>query len=404
MSSLEKTLLLINFAIYSLLAVFSYSQVDLNLTISKNPLVLNFVSFMQQIGYYNRPLSSIIYILFIITAFSFFAYNLLLFHKSKIGLRYLKFSLALNTLVLIFAYPFLSADIFNYLFDAKIILKYHASPYTHKPLDFPADEWLRFMRWTHRFSPYGPIWLLGSLVPYLLGFGKFILTLFTFKIFIAFFHILNSFLIYKILLTLDNKKALFGTAFYALNPLLLIEGVANGHNDVVQASFFLLPILLIIYSKRLPAFLTLLLGAMIKYLSVMLLPLFIADVIFRKKLRILILATLIIILVFTVIYSSFGIKVPFVNSGSTQVQFQPWYLFWSLPLIAILNYIPLTLLTLALAFGASLRYLPYLYYGDWSHAGTILFMEIITLTPLICLALFLLLKKLKLLIKTDEVA
>jgi len=66
---------------------------------------------------------------------------------------------------LLFSYPFLSHDLFNYLFDAKIVTFYHQNPYILKALDFPSDPWLRFMHWTHRTYPYGPSFLFLTLVP-----------------------------------------------------------------------------------------------------------------------------------------------------------------------------------------------------------------------------------------------
>src|SRR3989304_2036465 len=109
MSKLEKILLTANIILYGFLAIFSYAYVDLNLTLSQNPQFLLFVRLMQQLGYYHRPQAT---------------------------LKYLKISTITNTLLLILAYPFLSSDLFNYLFDARIILNYHSNPYTHKALDF----------------------------------------------------------------------------------------------------------------------------------------------------------------------------------------------------------------------------------------------------------------------------
>src|SRR3989344_5619935 len=177
MTIIEKKLLLINLLLYVFIWIYSFTQVDLNLTLVSNQFAVSFISLLQRLGYYQRSASTFAYLLLIGLLFSFFIYNLWLFYKAKIGFKYLVFSSILNTVLLIFSYPFLSADIFNYLFDAKIILKYHTSPYTHKPLDFPLDDWLRFMRWTHRYSPYGPLWLFLSLIPAVLGFGKFILNL-----------------------------------------------------------------------------------------------------------------------------------------------------------------------------------------------------------------------------------
>lgn len=382
MSQLEKILFAVNVAFYGFLAIFSYAYVDLNLTLSQNQLVLNLVSTMQQLGYFQRPTATLIYLLFIIFTFSFFIFNLWLFYRSKIGVRYLSISTVTNTIILILAYPFLSSDLFNYLFDAKIILNYHVSPYTHRPLDFPNDEWLRFMRWIHRYSPYGPLWLGFSLIPAALGFGKFILNFLAFKIFIGIFHLVNTFLIYRILQKIDPKLRLYGTAFYALNPLFLIEGVANAHHDVVLATFLIGSIYFLTVAKTSRSILTLLAGTLVKYIPILNLPwLLWATFAKKKNIRLLIILNLITMATFTYLFSSFRLTVPFVSSGATQVQFQPWYLFWTLPYIALLPRIALIAVATALMFGASLRYLPYLYFGDWSHPGTISFMQAVTIVP-----------------------
>src|SRR3989338_10974841 len=336
MSRLERILLLTGVILYGLLVVLSYSYVDLNLTLSQNHTVVNFISSMQQLGYYHRPVATLISGMLIIFTFSIFILILYLIYKRKIRLKYLVFSTILNTLILIFAYPFLSHDLFNYLFDAKIILNYHSNPYTHRPLDFPNDEWLRFMRWTHRLSPYGPSWLGMSIIPAFLGFGKFILNFLTFKIFIAIFHLINTYLIWKILNRVNIKTATFGTAFYALNPLFLIEGVANAHNDVVLATFMIASVYFIAVGKSLWAYLLLFSGTLVKYIPILNLPWLMWITISKKKKSIdqLILLNLVTMAVFTYLYSSFKITVPFVSSGATQIQFQPWYLFWTLPFVA----------------------------------------------------------------------
>ena len=381
MEKRQHVLLTINVLLYLFLAVFSYSYVDLNLTLSQNPAILHFVKTMQQLGYFNRSIATSIYLLFIIVAFSFFIYNLWLFKKEKVGLAYLRKSTIINTVILIFAYPFLSSDLFNYLFDARIILKYHASPYDYRAIDFPNDDWIRFMRWIHRYSPYGPLWLLMSLIPAVLSFGKFILNLFAFKIAIGLFHLINTVIIYKILTKINIKNALFGVAFYALNPLFLIEGVANAHNDVVLVTFMLLPIYFLVVKKTGLSIIALLSGFLIKYIPIINLPWLILTAFAKLNTYSLIVLNLLTMTVFTYVYSSFGITVPFVSGGSTQIQFQPWYLFWTLPFIALIPNIKLLIVAIAISFGASLRYLPFLYWGDWSQTGTTNFMQLVTILP-----------------------
>lgn len=377
-----KYLLWISTILLFVTSIFSYSYVDLNLTIVKNSLILKLIGSLQTVAYYKRPLATFIYLSLVITLFSVFSYLLYQAYRSSLFLPTIKKIVIISTLIMIFAYPFLSADLFNYLFDAKIVWHYGQNPYTHKPLDFPQDDWLRFMRWVHRYSPYGPVWIGISLIPAILGFGKFILNFFAFKFFIGSFHIINSYLVYQILKKTNSKYLLPGVLFYALNPLFLIEGVVNAHNDIVQMSFILLSVYFLVSKNKVKSAATIILGSLIKYISLLLLPAFLIKMIKpNARLEQLVLITLGIVFLFTYIYSSFGVKVPFVAQGSTQIQFQPWYLLWSLPLIALIPYPQLIIPAVTLSIGASLRYLPYLYYGDWTHQGTIMFMQLVTILP-----------------------
>lgn len=385
MTKLEKVFIGVTLAISVAFSVFSYSFVDLNLTLTQNTQALNLINSLQQIAYYNRPLSTTIFVALLSVSFFFFTINLFLFFKSKLSFKYLVISTTLATIILMFSYPFLSYDIFNYMFDAKIISHYHLSPYTHKPLDFASDDWLRFMRWVHRYSPYGPLWLLMSLVPYAAGLGKFITTLFAFKIFIGTFHLINTFLIHKILQSGDKKFQLFATSFYALNPLFLIEGVTNAHNDVVLTAFVLLSVNYLATTNKFKSLVGIFVGALIKYISILLLPYIIASSFVKRlnKAEFYIYYSLLVLAFFTFIFSSFNVTVPFVSSGATQTQFQPWYLFWTIPLISLLRSKILYILALGLSIGALLRYIPFIYYGDWSHSGSVEFMTMILPVPTI---------------------
>ncbi len=182
----------------------------------------------------------------------------------------------------------------------------------------------------------------------------------------------------------DPKKAILGTAFYALNPLFLIEGIANGHNDLVFATFLLLPIYFSLERKReILSYLSFAAGALIKYISILNLPWYFAKVYFKKPkgFENFVILNILTMAVFTIIYSTVAIKVPFVASGSTQVQFQPWYLFWTIPFIAFIPNPFYMAMAIILAIGSMLRYLPFIYFGDWSQSGTIQYMQLVTVLP-----------------------
>src|SRR3989344_6751156 len=139
-----------------LLFLYSFTQGDVGLTLTRASVWQAPQHFFQHIGYFDRPLSTMLYIVLLFLLFGF--YLLFLFLAAKKGIdKKNVLKLVLVTAVLgAFSYNAFSYDLFNYIFDAKIITHYQQNPYEHKALDYPMDPMLSFMRWTHRLYPYGP--------------------------------------------------------------------------------------------------------------------------------------------------------------------------------------------------------------------------------------------------------
>ena len=175
------------FAAYSFVFVilglffYSFTQVDLSLTLSQASIFQTVEKSFQQIGYFNRPLSAGLYLLFLILMFSYYVYFLYLAYKKRIATKDIFIIITLTGIFLTFSYNAFSYDLFNYIFDAKIITFYHKSPYIYKALDFPVDPMLSFMHWTHRYYPYGPFWLVLTAPLSYAGANIFLLTFFIFK-------------------------------------------------------------------------------------------------------------------------------------------------------------------------------------------------------------------------------
>ena len=205
------------------LSIYSYSLVDPNLTFVSNRWWEFFRERMIELGYYRRDLSWLIYLSIIILLFAAYFY----FKKKYKRLNALKLAIIISALTLI-SYPFLSHDFFNYMFDAKLVTYYHVNPYLFKALDFPSDPWIRFMHWTHRTYPYGPIFLLITLLPSYFSLGKFFLSFLFFKLTFIAFYLLAVYYLNKL-----NKRY---AILFATNPLVIIEGLVNSHNDLISVS------------------------------------------------------------------------------------------------------------------------------------------------------------------------
>ncbi|PIY72387.1 hypothetical protein COY87_01240 [Candidatus Roizmanbacteria bacterium CG_4_10_14_0_8_um_filter_33_9] len=251
---MKKITLIFYILLIFILAFYSYALIDPNITFFQHPLWVMFRDPLVQFGYYNREGSWWTYFILVILLFlfSFFAVR---FYK-KINI--VKLSCVIGG-ILLFSYPFLSHDFFNYMFDARILTYYGKNPYLFKALDFPADKWTRFMHWTHRTYPYGPIFLILSLVPSFLGFGKFTLTFILFKA-----TFIGLYIISVVLLSRLNKK---WAVMFATHPLIIIEGLVSSHNDMVALSFAIIGIYFLYKNKNKWGRILFLLSLGIKYLS-----------------------------------------------------------------------------------------------------------------------------------------
>ena len=237
------------FIVIFLFSIYSYSLVDLNLTLFNSTLWDNFRNFIIQIGYFNRGLSTTIFVSGIIIL------TCLYLLVKKIKPDPIKLALVIS-LVSLIAYPFLSHDFFNYMFDAKILTFYGKNPYLFRALDFPADHWIRFMHWTHRVYPYGPTFLPITLIPSFLSGGKFILSLFFFKLTFTLFYLAAVWAVNKI----DKNKALI----VATHPLIIIEGLITPHNDLIAMSLGLVGIYLL-FNKKVWSRALFIISGLIKY-------------------------------------------------------------------------------------------------------------------------------------------
>jgi len=342
-----------------LFLIYSFSQVDLNLTLSTNSLYLAFQKQLTQLGFFNRPLSTAIFILIIFIILNSYFIILEAVKQKKLSLKQIWLLIGMCVGILLFSYPAFSHDIFNYLFDARVVTKYGMSPWHVKPLDFPSDTWIRFMRWTHRPTVYPPIWIGLSLIPSFLGFAKFLPTLYLFKIMATTGFLGSCLLIYKLAQKLKHKNPLFTLVLFAFNPLVIIETLVNGHSEIIMIFLALLALYLSLQSKKFLSWITYISSVGIKYMTFYLLP----ALINIKNLRLSIRLGSVLIIAFILWYG-----------------FQPWYLLWILPFAMLLNNCWERNILLALSLSLPFWYIPKVYFGDFDLPST--FIHILYILPM----------------------
>jgi len=173
-------------------------------------------------GYYftHRFLLASLYAVLIAVLFGCFYIFIKNVDRFKIDLKKI---ITLTILATIIAYPAaLTLDIFNYMTTAKVLFLYQENPYIIYPIEFINEPYLEFTRAANKTALYGPFWILLTAIPYFLGFGNFVLTMFSFKLLVAGFFVGTVFLLSK----LDKRAVLF----FALNPLVIIETLVSAHN------------------------------------------------------------------------------------------------------------------------------------------------------------------------------
>lgn len=309
--------------------------------------------FYSGFAFSNRQLTTILYILFILIFFIFYFLILRLGKKGLFGFKDFKLYVILTVSLLLFSYPaMLSFDIFNYIATSKVIFFYHENPYIIMPIEFTKDPLLLFMHAANKTALYGPIWILLTGAPYLLGFGNFILTLFSFKLFISLFYIGTIFIIWKL------SKNFTSLLLFALNPLIIIETLISGHNDIAMVFFALSSFYLLMEKRIFWAIVFITLSIFIKYATLFLLPIFIyVSIKTIRKTEIKwdkIFYYLAILMIIAFLLSPI------------REEIYPWYAIWFLPFAFLVPKNKILLyLSVSFSFSLLLRYVPFMYLGTY---------------------------------------
>lgn len=356
-----KKILLISYSfVFLCLFLYSFTQIDLGLVISRYPFFYQIEKAFQYIGYFNRPLSTGLYLLILIGLATLYLFCLSFAKKKKIDKKFVWKIILIGVILLTFSYSAFSYDIFNYIFDAKIITHYHANPYVHKALDYPGDPMLAFMHWTQRTYPYGPIWLAITVPLSFIGLQIFLSTFFLFKMLAAASFIGSLFFIGKIFKKIKPEKEVFGLVFFGLNPLVLIECLVSAHIDIVMMFFSLMAFYFLLEKKYIKSYVSLFLSIGIKFLTGILLPMFVWIHILQKNKKKIVFNKMIGM---SLILLLIGVGAESYQSGN----FQSWYLIGFLSFAVFLSHKYYVLIpSVIISVLSMLLYVPFLYLGNWN--------------------------------------
>ena len=350
------------------LTIFSYAFIDQHL--------LYYASFYSGFAFINRLTTTALYCFFIVLLFIFYFLFIRLLKQKKLSVKDIKVLIGMTCLLLLFSYPaMLSYDIFNYIATAKVLFFYHENPFVIMPIAFLGDPLLAFTHAANKVALYGPVWIVLTGVPYLLGGGNFFLTVMSFKILVVLFYLLTLFVLWQFT---KNPSTIL---LFGLNPLVVLETLTSNHNDIVMMFFTLFAFLLIKQKKYLFAFCFFVLSILIKYATIFLLPVFLFTLwqSYRQKT---------IDWKKSFFFSTLAMLAIFFLSPLRE-ELYPWYAIWFLPFAFLTEKKILLYFSIAMSFGLLLRYIPFMYLGTY-FGPTPLIRIVVTGIPLFIAGLLLL--------------
>lgn len=178
--------------------------------------------------------------------------------------------------------PWTSSDIFYYMGVGELDSRYHQNPYyvtmkeyNENEIDDTIFEQGAKGYWANTTVVYGPMAQLIFKLCTAISFKNVDISLAVFKLLNLVIHLVNCYLIYK----LSNKKF---AVLYGLNPFILLEFLANVHNDIIVVFFVLLALYMLKRKKIVPSVIFLAIATGIKYFTILLLPVIIIYH-FRKE-------------------------------------------------------------------------------------------------------------------------
>lgn len=125
--------------------------------------------------------------------------------------------------------PLLSQDVFGYVSYARMGALHGLAPYTHVPVEAPADPTFAYIGWPFQHTPYGPLFTLASYAIVPLGFAA---DLWAFKLLAVLCSLGAAALVAKAAAREGHSPQL-AAAFLGLNPVVLVFAVGGAHNDMV---------------------------------------------------------------------------------------------------------------------------------------------------------------------------
>lgn len=177
------------------------------------------------------------------------------------------------------AIPSHSSDLHGYIARGAQQSLYHHNPYLQTVNDtkeYYAEPLLLNFMWPHQVTTYGPIFVYMTKVIVFLSNNNFFFSFINFKL-------LNLTLFFLMVLFVLRTKQTKDIYLISWNPLILIQGLWNCHNDVFSGALIFFGLYLLKDKKYFWSIFCLIISAGIKFISLMVIPIVVFYLIKKKS-------------------------------------------------------------------------------------------------------------------------
>jgi hypothetical protein len=174
--------------------------------------------------------------------------------------------------IMLFMQPIDAADIYDNIVHGRILGIYHANPFQQTAQSYPNDPFYPYMAWKLSPSAYGPVWeIMAGLAARASGDG-IVVNVFAFKLLPGIFW-LGCLIVSAFVLRFRRApRPLASLVLLAWNPMVIYVTWGNGHNDIAMIFWVLVACLAFEQRRELLAVLALVLGALVKFVPLLLVP------------------------------------------------------------------------------------------------------------------------------------
>lgn len=207
--------------------------------------------------------------------------TLLAWQQRPLGTRDVVELLVPSSLLAWLALPATSTDILFYVSMGRLVVLHAANPFVHTYEEFP-DAFSSYLDWPDATMPYGPLLLPFFTLSGWLSQHSVLASLYLLKLVALGFYYGICWVLPRVARGFGRDPA-WALFLFALNPLVVLDQMGNGHNDGLMILFGLLALAALQHGRQALGLVLALLSALSKLPGIVLLALVATRLLWRRQ-------------------------------------------------------------------------------------------------------------------------